>query len=326
MQSRKFRVFAGVIALLWLSGCVSTPQTREVILEFEKSSLDAPALAPRVLLDSVPFFPQEAYQCGPAALATVLQASQVSVTPDALVAQVYVPARQGSLQIEMLATARRQKRIAYVLPKQLRSMLSQVQAGKPVLVMQNLGLSWYPQWHYAVVVGYDLEQEVLTLRSGLVRNYRMPMRVFERTWRRAEHWAVVMLKPGELPADGTEEIYAQAVSDFAHSATEAELVLAYELGLRRWPESRLLRMSLANLHYSLGDFQAARVQYQHLLQKAPDFAAAHNNLAQTLLESGELEEARDHAFTAVRLGGSFSATFEKTLEAIEAAISEPDGP
>ena len=27
-----------------------------------------------------------------------------------------------------------------------------------LLVLQNLGLSWLPRWHYAVVVGYDLAE------------------------------------------------------------------------------------------------------------------------------------------------------------------------
>src|SRR5437763_1585351 len=50
-------------------------------------------------LKSVPFFPQEDYQCGPAALATVLAYTGTSVTPEALVKQLFVPARQGSLQL-----------------------------------------------------------------------------------------------------------------------------------------------------------------------------------------------------------------------------------
>ena len=322
MQSRIFRVFAGIIAVLWLSGCVSTPQSREVIGEYKHPSPGSTALTSRVLLDSVPFFPQEAYQCGPAALATVLQAAQVSVTPDALVSQVYVPARQGSLQIEMQAAARRHDRIAHTLPPDLESVLAQVQAGKPVLVMQNLGLSWYPQWHYAVVVGYDLAQEELTLRSGLVRDYRVRLPVFERTWQRAGHWAVVLLAPGELPEDGREDAYVHSVNDFAQSAADTELASAYEAGLRRWPQSRLLGMALANLNYAQGDLKAARALYLHVTQVAPDYAAAHNNLAQTLLDLGEYEAARTHARLAVGLGGSFSATYEKTLDAIEKRIGE----
>ena len=54
-----------------------------------------------VELTTVPFFPQEEYQCGPAALATVLTWTGVNVTPAELAPQVYLPERQGSLQLEI---------------------------------------------------------------------------------------------------------------------------------------------------------------------------------------------------------------------------------
>src|SRR3569623_1363896 len=130
----------------------------------------APAdLTHAVELDAVPFFPQERYQCGPAALATVLAWSGAAVTADQLVPQVYLPARQGSLQPELLAAARRYQRLPYVLEPDLAALLREVGAGHPVLVLQNLGLSWAPRWHNAVVVGYDLARDEVVLRSGAGR-------------------------------------------------------------------------------------------------------------------------------------------------------------
>ena len=66
---------------------------------------------PHVQLSSVPFYPQEAYQCGPAALAGVLGAAGVAATPSSLAPQVYLPGRQGSLQLELMAASRRAGRI-----------------------------------------------------------------------------------------------------------------------------------------------------------------------------------------------------------------------
>ncbi|MET0987939.1 MAG: hypothetical protein ABW034_21275, partial [Steroidobacteraceae bacterium] len=68
-------------------------------------------LPERVELEQVPFFPQAEYQCGPAALATVLEAAGVATTPDALVPIVYLPARKGTLQTELVAATRRFDRI-----------------------------------------------------------------------------------------------------------------------------------------------------------------------------------------------------------------------
>lgn len=312
--------------MLWLSGCVSAPQSDALLTQFSQTQGVAPGapLAARVQLEQVPFFPQEDYQCGPAALATVLQASDVDIFPEALVSQVFVPARQGSLQIEMLAAARRHGRIAQLLAPDLQTLLVQIQAGKPVLVMQNLGLSWYPQWHYAVVVGFDLPRGEIVLRSGLVRDYRISLALFERTWQRAEHWAVVLLAPGELPTEDREDAYFQAASAFAavNYADSGALALAYEAGLSRWPASVNLGMAHANLLYTSGELSQAIAAYERIIERAPDYGAGHNNLAQALLDSGSLEQAKQHAQHAVKLGGSFSASYRETLDAIDSALGQ----
>ena len=81
--------------LLCLSGCAAIPEhVGELPAD---ASLD---------LDGTPFFPQERFQCGPAALTTVLVASGADVSLDAVVDQVYLPGREGSLQIELTAAAR----------------------------------------------------------------------------------------------------------------------------------------------------------------------------------------------------------------------------
>lgn len=310
------RLCRGLAVLLWLNGCANAPQTDALLSRFE--SLGA-VLSIEHQLDDVPFFPQDAYQCGPAALATVLQASGVNALPEELVARVYVPARQGSLQIEMLAAARVYGRISHVIEPELESLLLEVQSGRPVLVMQNLGISWYPQWHYAVVVGFDLETAKIVLRSGLIRDYEISLSVFERTWQRANRWAVVLLSPGELPYDFREDAYFQSLNDFATVADANALARAYEAGIERWPNSIALAMARGNLYYSEGDLVGARTSYEALLQLSPEYAAAHNNLAQTLLELGQLDLARQHAQQAIQLGGSFRATYRKTLASIEAA-------
>jgi len=312
----------GLIILMCLGGCVSAPQSTALLQRFEDSSVHATALhyPSKLLLDSVPFFAQEQYQCGPAALATVLQASHVSVLPDALVAQVYVPSRKGSLQVEMLAAARRYGRVAYTLPPSLEALLAELQSGRPVLVMQNLGLERFAQWHYAVVVGYDLAEEKLILRSGMVKEYRLALSTFERTWQRAEHWAVVMLAPGEMPVNAEETRYFEAVSGFAQVAENGPQIIAYEAGLALWPRSTTLGMALGNLHYEARRLVLAREVYSTVLVASPNYAVAHNNLAQVLFELDELALAKEHAEKAVALGGSFSENYNKTLESINQSL------
>lgn len=325
--------FRGLILLLsamWLAGCVGAPQSATLLEQYNEYDSAAQLSKPPIFLspfnlNNVPFFPQEEYQCGPAALATVLQYSDVNVVPDELVSQVYVPARHGSLQIEMLAAPRHYGRIPYQLPGTLEALLLEVQAGNPVLVMQNLAITQFPQWHYAVVVGFDLADGKLILRSGTRRDYHVKLKVFERTWSRAKHWAFVVLQPGQLPHDVNGISYFQAVSAYEGVGETQGLEDAYRAGLERWPESELLGMGYANLAYSAGNLDIASAAYSTLLKHKPNYAAAHNNLAQVLFEQGKYQEAERHARSAVAQGGSFSSVYSETLKRILSADQKPSG-
>src|SRR5690606_16256729 len=94
------RTAIALLLLACLAGCVSTPQTAELM----QRNADRPAAS--ALVADLAFYPQEAYQCGPAALATLLSATALTVSPDDLVPLVYVPDLKGSLQPEVIAAAR----------------------------------------------------------------------------------------------------------------------------------------------------------------------------------------------------------------------------
>ena len=272
--SARFRALL-LLTLVLLQACAATPQTDALL----GTSSSTPITQSRVYLASTAFYPQSQYQCGPAALATVLTESGVIVAPDELVSQVYLPEREGSLQVEMLAAGRRYGRIALPLSGQLTDMMQELEQGRPVLVMQNLGLDSLPQWHYAVVVGYDLAEEEIILRSGTVEMLRTPMKTFERTWARADHWSVVLLEPGELPVNGSADQYFSALASFEQvneSASEA----AWLAGLERWPEHELLIMGYSNLLYRQGRLETAATMLEALLQRQPDYQPARNNLNQ----------------------------------------------
>ena len=305
------RAFA--VLLFLLSGCTSTPQTDKLLTDAAEW-VDPSAKE----LIEVPFYPQEKYQCGPAALATVLGASYVEVTPEQLVDRVYVPGKKGSFQLEMLAAARRHQRIPYELDPQLSDLIREVAAGNPVLVLQNLGPDWYPQWHYAVVVGYDMREGAFVLRSGELERRLTPFKVFENTWRRSNYWGVVALKPGDIPATAGQRKYFLAVSAFAERGGDnGSIQKALLAGVKQWPENRELRMGLANHYYSEGQLAKAGQAYRGLIDKFPGYAPAHNNLALVLLELGKVEEALEHANQAVAIGGRFKDQYLKTLQKVQ---------
>ena len=306
---------AGALALLLcllLGACASTPQSNALLAEVP----DAP-LSP-VRLDALPFFPQERYQCGPAALAMMLGATGVPVIPADLVPQVYVPERRGAFQVEMAAAARSHGRVAYRLAPSLRALLEEISAGRPVLVLQNLGLSWYPRWHFAVVKGHDLERGLLVLNSGTHENYEVPMRVFERTWQRADRWALLVLEPGDVPANAAPDAWFQALVELERRRPQAAAA-GYEAGLARWPDDSGLLLGFANLRYAGGELEAAAALLRRLLEVHPAYAPGWNNLAQISLELGRPGEAERQAREALRLGGRYAGTYRQTLAEIQEA-------
>ena len=312
--SDKARVIAGFVILLCvLTGCVSLPQSTALRRD------GGATLPPRMQLDKVPFFAQDENQCGPAALAMALNAAGVDARPEALAEQVYIPAREGSLQVEMLAGARRHGLLAYVLAPELKDVLAEVAAGNAVIVLQNLGLfAFQPYWHYAVVIGYDLEKNEILLHSGTRARRAMSFRLFEFLWIDAERWAMVALPPGRTPASARLAPYTSAAAALEQTGRIAEAHLAYAALCERWPANLVGLMGLGNTAYALGRTAEAEAAFRSAAALHPDSAAAFNNLAQTLADQGKLDAALDAARKAVSLGGASLPTAQATLEQIQA--------
>lgn len=311
------RIFPGgffVCMLLLAPGCAP--------LQTERIRATAEAFPEPVELTTVPFFPQEEYQCGPAALATVLNTTKLSVSPEELAPQIYLPKRQGSLQLELIGATRRQGRVPYVLRPQLESVFAEVASGNPVLILQNLSFWWYPMWHYAVVVGFDLERNQMVLRSGREARRLVAMDTFERTWRRGNYWAMVVLPPDQLPHTAEELPYLQAVVALERLERWQETAAAYSASLKRWPKSLIAQLGLGNSRYALGDIRGAEQALRRATQTHPESAAAFNNFAQVLADLNRLPEAQKAAQRAVELGGPQVDTYRETLQQIETRLEK----
>ncbi len=270
------KLIFGVFTLALLSACASTPQTLQLIKHPPEQ------LRPRVELDQVAFFPQRKYQCGPAALATVLDYQGIAINIDRLTDKVYIPKRKGSLQLEMIATARSEGLLSYKIDPELSSLLKEINNGNPVLVFQNLSLEVWPQWHYAVAIGYDLNKAELILRSGTIKNYTIDFSTFERTWQRAAHWAYVFVQPGEVPLTATPLNYTQAGQNLLQSGLTTEALKAFRQGAKKWPDNSIVLMALGNAEYSAGHYTQAATAFNREIELRALNASAWNNLAYAL--------------------------------------------
>lgn len=311
------RQAASLLALLALALSLAGCAGQKAILTDELPD----SATPVVELRQTPFFPQIEYQCGPAALATVLVASGVNVTPGQLVGQVYLPERKGSLQAEILASARRHGRLPYLIDPELSALIAELNGGRPVLVLLNLALDLLPAWHYAVVIGYDAGTDTVLLRSGTTERRTMSASRFLSSWRKANSWAVVVLEPGEMPAGADSQRYVHAAAGLERAGQPQAARDAYTAALKRWPDYPEILFGLGNAEYALRRFEAAERAYLLLLRKHPGYVPGWNNLATLLSERGCTAPALRSVEQALRRAPG-NSPFRETLETTRREILE----
>jgi predicted double-glycine peptidase len=302
-----------LVAAVGLGGCAGAPQL-------------SPA-TPTVELTTVPFFPQTDYQCGPAALATVLAHAGADVDADDLVSEVYVAGLRGSLQPELLGATRRHGFIPYVIAPEPGALVAELAAGRPVLVLQNLGIDRVPVWHYAVVVGIDGDDVIL--RSGVEQRRSERTTRFLRSWQRGSNWALVAVEPGELPATATAAGYVRALAGAEPLLSKAAAERGYRAALERWPSDELLLFAAAGQRHAASDLVGATTLYRQLLAAQPRHAAARNNLANVLGARGCRREALAEARAAladVADADELGAAVRDTVAELERTVLEDPAP
>ncbi len=278
-----------LFVLFSLGGCATSS-----FKEFKESHAHLP---PQAQIANVPLISQTENFCGPASLAMALKWTGDNTTMDDLAKQVYTPELQGSLQTDMLTAARRHGRMALVIPR-AQDTFEEVANGHPIVVLQNLGLSWYPRWHYAVMVGYDLAKEEVYLHSGENKVTTLPLDTFYNTWARSQNWSLLVLPTDQLPTTQRElDITAAAVA-LEDTAGAAKAEPAYRAILKKWPKSLGARFGLSNTLYAAQKKSAAISELQQLVKDYPQMAPAWHNLSLILKEEKKLKAAQSAALKA----------------------------
>jgi tetratricopeptide (TPR) repeat protein len=243
----------------------------------------------------------------------------VKVTPEELVSQVYLPERKGSLQVEMMAAARRHGLISYELAPQFEAMMREIDAGNPVIVLQNLGLS--DGWHYAVAIGYDYYDGNLILRSGTTERQVLPFTMHEMVWKRSGYWAMVAVPPDRIPATADEARWLSAIAALERTGDAKDARTAYGTFLKRWPANGNAAIGLATAHYALGELGDAERALREAQRRDPDSVIVLNNLAQVLSDEGRNDEALPLIERAVAAGGPFQAAVQQTRDTIRQRLT-----
>ncbi len=245
----------------------------------------------------VPFVPPRSDLCGATSIEMVSSYWQrtTSFVPrlsrSELDKRTFIPEKGGTLQVELVSTARANGLLVYPLEPTFDALLRELEQEHPVIVLVNRGYSWYPLWHYAPVTGYDKKNQTVLMHYSDSPNEAMSISTFTALWKRSGNWGVVLLPPGKLPASASPKLFLHAAYDLEKTGMRDDAIIAYRSALLRWPNNIDAYFALANAYYHTHQFTEAEQSYRKLLSLEPTHTMALNNLADLLCSIGRPKEA-----------------------------------
>lgn len=298
--------FLLLVAFL-LGGCATSTRQTDRLL---KSPTDLPA---KSRLTELKLIKQKQNHCGPATLAMVLKHVGKNVSLTEITLQSFTEKAQGTFQADMLSTARHQGMLTIPI-NNMEDLIKETAAGHAVIVFQNLGFSWWPQWHYAVVSGHDLSGPDIYLHTGDKKFAKTDMRFFERSWKLGGYWGLLILPPDQLSASGSELDHAQGGALLEQLGKYREAQMSYEKMLTRWPQSLSALIGLGNIAYAEAQYPLAMSALNKAVLHHPRSAVAWHNLAFAQWAAGKKSFAHTSAQRALGLVDNESrATYQNSL-------------
>ena len=172
------KTVAGLMCLcLLLAACASAPPA---------------ARQGETVISNVPFYPQEAYQCGPASLAGVLNFEGLETTPEKIAEEIFSRSARGTLNLDMALYAQQKGFSAIEYSGSMQDLKEKISAGQPLLVMVDYGFLAWQANHFMVVVGYNSDGVIAN--SGKTERELINNDTFLRIWRKTGFWTLVIRK------------------------------------------------------------------------------------------------------------------------------------
>ncbi|MBZ0156452.1 MAG: C39 family peptidase [Alphaproteobacteria bacterium] len=147
-----------------------------------------------VRISTVPFYPQEDYQCGPASLAGVLNYWGIKVSPEDIARDIYSRTARGTLGIDMLLYANRTGLHALQYSGGWEDLTGKVREGYPMVVLVDYGLLMYESPHFMVIVGFD--EGGVYANSGREEGIFIRKDTLLKKWEKTKFWTL-LVRPKE---------------------------------------------------------------------------------------------------------------------------------
>ncbi len=145
-----------------------------------------------VVLENVPFHPQEDHQCGPASLAGVLNYQGLGISPDEIARDLFSKSAGGTLTIDMALYPQRKGFFSLSYSGGISDLREKIDSGYPLVVMVDYGFSVWQKNHFMVIVGYN--NDGVIANSGRKKHEFIENDSFLRTWRKTDFWTLLVKK------------------------------------------------------------------------------------------------------------------------------------
>ncbi len=168
--------------ILALSGCGATS------FDAIRPGLDARGH----YIEGVPFVKQTEYDCGPAALASVLSFRGKAVDLERITASVYLPQLRGTLPMDLERYAKDEGFKTSSSAGTAAALKTAIGSNIPVICLLDLGFGFYRQPHFVTVIGFDDGNGLFIMHDGGTPNKTIAYEDFEKKWARAGTWMIVI--------------------------------------------------------------------------------------------------------------------------------------
>jgi hypothetical protein len=142
------------------------------------------------IIDQVPFYPQEAFQCGPASIAGVLSYWNIDISPEEIAAEIYSKSAKGTLDVDMVRYAERKGLKVRQYRGSIEDIRLNIDSGNPIIVLVDYGFWIYQRNHFMVIAGYF--EDGIVANTGRDHLKFIFYKDFLSSWKRTNYWILLI--------------------------------------------------------------------------------------------------------------------------------------
>lgn len=144
------------------------------------------------IIENVPFYPQQEYQCGPASLAGVMNYQRIDITPDKIADDIFSKSAKGTLSLDMVIYAKNKGFKAMQYTGSMNDLKANINSGYPLIVLVDYGFLFYQQNHFMVIIGYN--DYGVIVNSNTVEHQFIDAESFVNAWEKTNYWTLLIKK------------------------------------------------------------------------------------------------------------------------------------